>query len=412
MSREVGREHVAQRVQPGELSEPRPSDVPPGRRVPWRVLLAGAALSGLFLAGYLPRQRQHQVLRAQASEATREQLRPALVHPKPSPSEERVELPVTLRGEQETEVYARASGFVRRWLVDMGEPVKAGALLAELDTPELDRDLERARARRVQALAAVTKARASRTFAESSFARLGPLSGRGLVSKQELAQSEAQLGVESAQVEVAEAERLGAEAELGRLEQLKSFARIVAPFAGIVTARKVERGGLVVAGGASPLFHVAAVDRVHAHASLPQALALALGPAAEATLVVSELGRRFPARLGHRAGSFDATTRTMDVELVIDNPEHVLVPGMYARLELQLPHTRPSLRIPASALITDAEGTQVARVAADRRVELAHVRVARDLGGELEIEEGLSPADQVLVNPPPGLSAGEPLELP
>ncbi|HEX6245543.1 MAG TPA: efflux RND transporter periplasmic adaptor subunit, partial [Polyangiales bacterium] len=306
----------------------------------------------------------------------------------------------------------RASGYVRRRLVDLGDQVKAGELLAEIDTPELDLEIEQAEAALMEREAAISLARATRRYSASSLERIKLLDGRKLTSKQELEQLEAQSDVDAAKVQVAEAARTAASAQLRRLQKLKSFARVVAPFAGTVSARKVERGALVTAGSGSALFEIATLDPLLVALDIPQGLALGVRAEAKAEISVNEYpNERFEAKVAHSAGVLDTGTRTMRVELEVKNTRGRLVPGMYASARLSLPHPHPVLLIPATALVTRNDGLRVVTVDAKQRAKLVPVVLERDNGAELEVADGLSLAQAVVANPSPEIEDGTLLRI-
>jgi RND family efflux transporter MFP subunit len=330
-----------------------------------------------------------------------------LIKPKPGKSERALVLPASVESAETTKVHARASGYVRRRLVDLGDKVKAGALLAEIDTPELDLEIEQAEAALLEREAAISLALATRRYSASSLGRIKVLDGRKLTSKQELEQLEAQSDIDVAKVQVAEAARSAASADLRRLQKLKSFARVIAPFAGTVSARKVERGALVSAGSGVALFEIATLDPLRVSLDIPQSLALGVRSGGTAQVGVNEYpDQRFEARLARSAGVLDPSTRTMRVELEVKNTQGKLVPGMYASAWLSLPHAHQVLLIPATALITRNEGLRVVIMNAKHRAQLIPVVLERDNGAELEVADGLSLTQAIVANPAPGIEDG------
>ena len=392
------------------LSDASSTPSPPQRERPPRtvfhIALGALALTSLFLVGYLPRERARAALVVEAAKSSNE---PASVHtikPTPSKPERTLVLPGTLRSFEQTLLLARANGYVQRWLVDLGEHVEAGQLLAELDTPELDREVEQARANLLERKAAVSEARAAHDFALVNHQRFGALVPAGVAPKSELERSRAEAQMAEAKVAVAEAARASGLANLNRLEQLKSFARVTAPFAGTITARKVDRGALVTAGS-SVLFELAVFEPLRAIADVPQHLALALDKGAKGSLAVREHpGRSFPIEVVRSAGALDTRTRTLRIELQVPNEERLLLPGMYAEISLTVAHPAPSLSVPASAVIASKDGLRVATVDDSGVVHLKPVTVERDNGNALEIATGLSPGDTLLGNPSPTIADG------
>ncbi len=374
------------------------------------VIAVSAALSGLFLLGYLPRRAQRAHLEAVSTAQAKAVRRVAVVAPKRSPRSRPLKLPATVEPREHTVVHARANGYVRRWLVDIGEPVQEGQLLAELDTPELDRELEQARAHLAQATAALSLAHASHTFSRSSLARYQALGERKLSSAQELSQYQAEAEVQEAKVRVAEAERASQAANVRRLEQLKAFARVLAPFAGTITARTIERGSLVSAGAGSPLFEVASLDPVRVSVDAPQSWAVGVKPGLAAAVTVAEYpGRSFEAKVARTAARLDPRTRTLRVELEVPNHDGALLAGMYGSVGLSLELAHDVFVLPANAVLASREGARVAMVSADGKVKLKPVVIERDNGAEIEISAGLDGDEQLIANPSPSIVDGAPV---
>lgn len=330
-----------------------------------------------------------------------------LVKPKLAKSDRALSLPASIESTETIKVHARASGYVRRRLVELGDQVRAGQLLAEIDTPELDLEIEQAEAALMQSQAAISLASATRRYSSSSLARVKLLDGRKLTSKQELEQLEAQSEVDAAKVQVAEAGRAAALAHLRRLQKLRSYARVVAPFAGTITVRKVERGALVSAGGANALFEITTLDPLRVSLDIPQSLIQGVRTGGKAQVSVSEYpGEHFEASVAHVSGVLEPTTRTMRVELQVDNTRGRLVPGMYASAQLTLPQAHRVLLIPATALVSRSDGVRVVVPDAGLRARLLPVVIERDNGAELEIALGIAPEQSIVANPTPDIDDG------
>ena len=380
-----------------------------GGRRPW---LLGSALcllfAALFLAGYLPRRERLLRLVEQRTKPIVEQgPQVGLAKPKPADRKQGLSLPTTLVAHEQTVVYARADGYVRRWLVDLGDQVKAQQLLAELDTPELDRALEQARAGLAQSAAALSLAQASHTYTVSDLKRYEQLTDRKLSTKQELEQHQALAHVDAAKVQVAEAEQTAQAANVRRLEQLKSFAKVFAPFAGTVTERSIERGSLVSAGTGSPLFEIASVFPLRAIVHVPQSLLTGIQKGLSAKLVLPEYpGEKFTAHVTRSAGRLDEKTRTLQVELEVDNADGRLLPGMFGSVLLALESAHNVFIVPATAVLSSKEGTRLAIVGPEGKVKLVDVVIERDRGAEVEIASGLTGNEDLITNPAPGLSEG------
>ncbi|MET0413304.1 MAG: efflux RND transporter periplasmic adaptor subunit, partial [Polyangiaceae bacterium] len=319
-----------------------------------------AALGGLFALGYVPKQRQRAGLEADLARVLAEPTAVAVVKPK-LPTEERAfSLPGSVQALERTRVYSRADGFVSSWHVDMGDRVEAGQLLCVLDTPELDQQIEQARASVGEGDAAVAQAKATHDYSTATLARYELLARSGLATMQELEQRRAQVNIDAASTRVAEAKRRAQTAELRRLGQLKSFARVVSPFAGSVAQRNVERGTLVSAGAGAPLFEIVATDPVRVQVQIPQSRVRDVKSELPALLAVNEYpDRKFQGKVTRSSGTLDPASRTMNVEIRVPNGDGLLLPGMYANVKLELASSRRGLLLPATTLITTSDGIAV-----------------------------------------------------
>ncbi len=376
-----------------------------------RVILGGtggiAVLGLLFLVGYLPKREQQALLASEALRQKQAVPRVAFVTPRPGKGERPLALSATLEGLEQTEIDARANGYVRSWLVDLGDSVTAGQLLAELDTPELDLEIEQARAALAQSEAAIFQASATRDYSLASLKRYQELTPQGLASQQELEQKASQSQVDEANVRVVEAARNSQRANVHRRQQLKAFARVTAPFAGTITERAVQRGKLVAAGTGQHLFKVATLDPVRAFVQVPQSLVAGVKSRLAAEVSVAEQrGKTWKGVVVRTASALDAASRTMSVEVQVPNPDHRLLPGMYAEVLLKLEASQRLFILPASAIANTKEGVRVAVVETGGRVRWTKVRLERDNGAEVEISEGLSGNEQIIASPGPGIVDG------
>jgi membrane fusion protein, multidrug efflux system len=369
---------------------------------------AGALTLGLlFLSGYAQRGREANQLAGDALSASHAPRRVLTIKPRTGSSERTLVLPASLEGLEQTEIDARANGYVRRWLVDLGDSVVAGQLLAELDTPELDRELEQAQARLAQSDAAISEAAATHEFSQAVLARYRELAPQGIASRQDLEQKSAQANIDAAHLAVVRAERSSQQANLHRLRQLKLFSRVVAPFDGTITERGVARGKLVAAGTGQHLFKLAALDPVRAFVQVPQSLVAGVARDLPAQVrLAQQRGSVWQGRVARMAPALDPTSRTMSVEVRVPNADHRLLPGMYVEVTLQLDSKQPTLVLPGSAVSATKEGVRVALVAPGNTVHWSKVRIERDNGAEVEISEGLSESDTVIASPGPDLSEG------
>jgi membrane fusion protein, multidrug efflux system len=369
---------------------PEPANLSRGRA--WSVAGLGIVLLGAaFLFGYLPRHHAKVELaegvRAEGELAPRVEV----VSPKILNSDRALVLSGSVRALEETVIYPRANGYIAKWLVDIGDKVKEGQTLAEIETPELDQELDQARAQLAQAAAGVTQADANRNFSETNLERFKQLVPAGVASQQDLDKTEAQSVVDSASVKVARSAVQVQAANIRRLTQLKSFAHVVSPFAGTVTARNIERGSLVSAGNATPLFKVAILDPVRVFVQVPQDAAAGIQNQIAAKVTTREYpGRAFEGTVARSSGALDQNTRTMLVEVRVPNPKNELLAGMYAEVALTLPSSHRVLEVPATALLNDAKGLRVALVDAESKLRLVPVTVERDTGATVLISSGLA----------------------
>lgn len=356
---------------------------------------AAMALLALALAGLAPRLRA--AAPPEAAEQRLETNGEPIVAPtvmvaavQAAPAEVKLVLPGTLRAWQDTPLYARAQGYLRRLHVDLGDEVEAGQLLAEIDTPDLDQELAGMRAE-------LARARAHLALAQSIGERTEALRAQGAVSKNEADQRATEVRTRQADLDLAQA-------RVSRLEELTRFKRVRAPFAGRITQRPADPGVLV--SETTQLFRVAETGRLRVQVQVPQSHIRAVAPGLVAKLALREYpDRNFDGRVTRTAGSLDAA-RTMTAEIELDNTVAGLPPGLYADVELTLANSAQTALIPANALIVNQRGTQVAQVADDNILALVPVRVGRDLGAQIEILEGVAIGSRLVTNPPDTLQDG------
>jgi RND family efflux transporter MFP subunit len=297
-------------------------------------------------------------------------------------------------------IYARVSGYLHAWYADIGAHVKAGQLLGRIDTPDLDQQLQQARADLQSSLA-------NEKLAASTARRWAEMLQQDSVSQQEADEKSGDLAAKQAIV-------AANQANVRRLEALESFKRITAPFDGTVTARKTDIGALINAGSGSgqELFTVSDAHRLRVYVSVPQNQAAAIKPGMTATLTVPERpGMKFDAKLVDTDDAIAPSSGTLLVQLVVDNRDGLLIPGEYTEVHFALPTNPNALRIPASSLIFRHDGLQVAVVGKDNRVVLKPVTVGTDLGTQVEIATGLDAADRVIDNPPDSLASGDAVRI-
>jgi membrane fusion protein, multidrug efflux system len=353
-----------------------------------RTALAAALLGALALlaVGTVPRVLRHRAIVAEAGATTTAVPVVTVAEAHLGAATGELALPATVQGLHETGVYPRSNGYVRRWLADMGAPVRAGQVLAEIETPELDQEL-------VQARATLSQVQATLELARATLARWQDLVKEDAATRQELDEKQAAYNA-------AQASANASRANVERLTALRRFASVTAPFSGVITARNVDMGALVSAGGGGrPLFTIAQVDTVRVLTSVPQSAApnVRVGQAADVT--VQELGSAaFRGRVTRTAQALDPSTRTLLTEIQVENRARRLLPGMFAQARLTLDRATPPLLVPANTLMLRADGPQVAVVTAGR-VRLARVTLGRDYGTEVEVTSGLTPGAALVVNP-------------
>ncbi len=370
---------------------PAPRDQSPFRR--WRVAaVAGTVITAAFLYGWLPRLRQRAAL---ASE-TRTLAIPTVAVVSPAPGDQRAGLllPASLEPWTDAPIYARASGYVERWLVDIGAHVRAGQLLAIIETPELDHQVAQARYQ-------VAANQAALALARITADRYAALFRTASATEEENTEKQADLALKTATVEAARA-------DLSRLESLQAFARVTAPFAGTITERNADVGELIPASGAEPLFRLERTDRLRAHVRVPQSDALGIAPGERAEVLVPELpGRAFTATVARTAGAISADSRTLLVELVVDNPRGEILAGSYAQVRFTGTRRGARLVLPATTLMFRTEGPEVAVVRPAGTIEMRRVALGRDFGQTVEILTGVGPADRVVLDPSEALASGD-----
>lgn len=308
-------------------------------------------------------------------------------------------LPGTLRGNVESPIYARSTGYLLHWYADIGTRVKQGQLLADLDTPEVDQEL-------AQALAQRQQTSSSLGLAKSSLERWQQLRQRDAVSQQELDERQSTYSQDLANL-------AAADANVQRLRQLESFKRIVAPFAGVITQRNVDVGDLIDAGSGTSraLFALAQSDPLRVYVQLPQAYAQNVTDGQKVVVTQAELpGQQFHGAITHISGAIDVPTRSLQVEVTLPNPDSKLRPGAYVQVALPAAaHAR--LMVPGNALLFRAEGPRVAVVDQNGNVQLRKVVIAQDLGQSLEIESGVEANDKIIINPSDSISDGDHVQI-
>jgi len=369
---------------------------------PQRALLfAAAAISALVVllySGIHSRIAAESLLNKRTEEAAVPTV--AVVFPKEGAPTQEIVLPGSTQAFSDAPIYARTSGYLKRWYFDIGARVKAGQLLAEIETPEVDQQLQQARAD-------LETAQANLNLAKITASRWQELVSTGSVSQQETDQAVSNLSAVKAAAE-------SSAANVRRLEQLQSFEKIYAPFDGIVTARNTDIGALIDAGvGSQPreLFHMAATRMLRVYVSVPEVYSRAARSGAHATLTLDEFpGQTLHGTLVRNANSIDIASRTLLVEVDVDNPTGELLPGAYVFAHLQLSDQTHSLTVPSNTLVFRKEGLQVG-VVRNGKAELVGVKIGHDYGNSVEILFGLQPTDAVILDPSDSLVTGMSLKM-
>ncbi|AZQ53199.1 efflux RND transporter periplasmic adaptor subunit [Burkholderia cenocepacia] len=380
-------------------------DTPPARRGrKLAVPLAAVALAAALLAlGIVPRIDARAAQRAQV--AVQQALPVSIVVPGAAPADQTLTLPGSVAPYADASIYARTSGYIAHWSVDLGTHVKAGQTLAQISAPDLDAQLRQARADEASA-------QANYDYAKSTAQRWQDMLKTQSVSQQDTDTKVADMNAKRAML-------ASAQANVAHLAELVSYESVTAPFDGVITARNVDVGTLVTAGGTpgSPglsgeLFHLEQTDTLRVFVDVPQDSATGVSAGTAVYLTTPQYpGRRFAARVARSAGAIDPVTRTLRVEIDVDNRDGALMPGAYAQAHLVLPSAAPALELPVSALLFRPNGVTVATVGANGRTALKTVQIGRDFGTRVEIVAGLAATDRVIDNPGDAITAGEAVKI-
>jgi RND family efflux transporter MFP subunit len=325
----------------------------------------------------------------------------AVIHPTPLNANSGLVLPGALQAFVESPIYARTNGYLKKWYKDIGSNVKQGELLAEIDTPEIDQQLSQARAD-------LGTAKANVDLSATTAARYQDLIKTDSVSKQEVDNAVGDFNAKKAMVQ-------SADANVKRLEDLESFKRVYAPFTGVITKRNVDPGTLIDAGNggsAKELFELAQIDPIRAFVAVPQTFAPSVRPGQHACLELSEMsGQKFCGQVARTADSIDPATRTLRTEVDVPNPAGKLLPGAYAEVHFDVKVSGNLLSLPVSALLFRPDGTLVAVVDANNKIQLKRIAIGRDYGNTVEVLQGLDASDSVVDNPPDSMEAGQPVHV-
>ncbi|HEX2941380.1 MAG TPA: efflux RND transporter periplasmic adaptor subunit [Rhodopila sp.] len=370
---------------------------PPVKRRRRGLLLVTVAAAVLLGVGIYAGIHNRTVAESTLATNTEQEAVPIVevINPSPAAPDQSLVLPGQTMAFTDTPIYARTNGYLRRWFVDIGDRVKKGELLAQIETPELDQQLRQARAD-------LATAEANTKLARITAERTANLLKSQSVSTQE--RDNAAAAYAAGQATVA-----SREADVARLQELQSYEKVYAPFDGVITARNTDIGDLINAGASSAsaeLFHMAAIQTLRIYVAVPEAYAPSIHVGATPAVTLDEYpGQTFHGRLVRTANAINPSSRTLLVEVDVDNPDDKLLPGAYTFVHFQLPGRSGTVTIPANTLLFRSEGLRVGVVHGDK-AELVPITIGRDYGDKVEVLSGLSPTDQVIVNPSDSLISG------
>jgi len=369
-------------------------------RKPWLVLaIALIVVAAILVSGIWSRVKARTSLSAEAAQVARPAV--SVVSPKRTAPAQEIILPGNVQPFITSPIYARTNGYLRKWYVDIGAHVKQGQLLAVIETPEVDQQLE-------QSLSNLNTAKANLALAEITRDRYQGLLKSHAVSQQDVDNA---VGTYNANKAIVEANQ----ANVRQLQALQSFEKIYAPFDGVVTARNTDIGDLINSGSSggvkTDLFHIAQPGKLRVYVNVPEEYSQGIKVGMTADLSLAEFpGRGFQGKLVRTADAINMTTRTLLIEIDVDNPAGTLLTGSYAEVHLEVPTQASNLLLPVNTLIFRSEGLRVG-IVKDGKVALSVVTLGHDFGNEIEIVTGLKPNDQVIVNPPDSIVSGQEVQI-
>src|SRR5271168_1920450 len=348
--------------------------------------------------GLLARSSSERTLEKEAAVAAISSVN--VIYPAPSTLSSEIALPGNTQAFTDTPIYSRTSGYLKSWYFDIGAHVRKGQLMAQIETPELDQQLQVAQAD-------LKSSQANLDLANTTSGRYQNLLKTNSVSKQETDVAMSDATAKKAAVDASMA-------NVRRLEQLQSFEKVYAPFDGIVTARNTDIGRLISAGqNTTPqeLFHLAAIGKIRVYVSVPEAYSAAIKDGSKANLTLDEYpGRAFEGTIARNSNAIDQSTRTLNVEVDVENPKAELLPGAYVFVHFKVPEHAASLMIPSNTLLFRSEGLRVG-VVRDGRVQLVPVQIGKDEGANVEIASGLTASDAVILNPSDSLASVQKVQI-
>ena len=381
-------ETVATPVTPGPPTAPKKKI---GKAIMVYLIVAGVLFLVLAAFGIYSRNQWTAEVQARNNAAARVQVE--VVHPEPSSGVVHLQLPGEAMAFTDSPIVAQTSGYLKKWYFDIGARVKKGDVLAEIDTPEVDQQL-------AQAQAQLKVAQAASDYAEITYRRDADLFKNKVIAAQDFDTAADNFAGARSTV-------IADQAAVGRLQALEAFKIVRAPFDGIVTARNTDIGDYVAAGSGTALFAMAATSVLRVYVTVPQAFSSLIKAGEQAQLTVNEFpGQTFPAHVVSTAGAINPNSKRLLTELEAANPTGAPLPGAYVQTTLDIPIDGRGVLVPTISLLFQGTQPAVAVVGEDGRVEIHKINIVRDLGTRLQISDGLSPSDQLVVNPPPGLTTG------
>jgi len=361
-------------------------------------LVVAAIVAAVVIFGVAARRNTESTLKKETAVAAIPSVK--VVYPTPSTLSSEIALPGNTQAFIDAPIYSRTSGYLKSWYFDIGAHVKKGQLMATIETPELDQQLQVAQAD-------LKSSQANLNLANTTSSRYQNLLKTNSVSKQETDVAVSDAAAKQAAVDASMA-------NVRRLEQLQSFEKVYAPFDGIVTARNTDIGRLISAGqNTTPqeLFHLAAIGKIRVYVSVPEAYAAAVKDGGKATLTLDEYpGRTFEGTIARNSNAIDPSTRTLNVEVDVENPKGELIPGAYVFVHFKVPEHIASLMLPSNTLLFRSEGLRVG-VVRDGRVQLVPIKIGKDAGATVEISSGLTADDAVILDPSDSLSSGQEVQI-
>ena len=378
-------------TEPLEESPPIPPEKANRKGVKISFLAGGALFIAVAVLGISSRIESTTGLEQRSNEAA--QIIVSVIHPEKASTTIPLQLPGQTRAYIEAPIFAQTSGYLQKWYFDIGAKVKAGDVLAEIDTPQVDQQLNQARAQ-------LKVAEAARDLAQVTYKRDQDLYNRRVIAAQDFDTAADTFRQNQAAV-------IADQASVNSLEALENFKTVKAPFDGIVTERDTDIGAFVPSGTGVQLFRMAQTSPLRVYINVPQTFSRFVKPGTQADLTLNELpGRKFPAHVTNTAGAIDPASRTLLTELEVPNETGEVLPGAYAQINLKLQGDTGLFTVPSNVLLFRSEGTAVGIVHPDGKVEVRKIVINRDLGDRLQISQGLSESDQVIVNPSDSLADG------